>query len=92
MRSWKERFENILEDPLLNDVRPFPKPITAEDRLIESIKELLQWIEQNNKVPSSSSFVFEEKRMAKRLEALLEDADKKMVLLSHDIDNVLGLA
>lgn len=46
----KELFD-ILNDPLLDGARPFAKPITADDRIMQKISEIKEWIAQNGREP-----------------------------------------
>lgn len=91
INNWKERFISIFNDELLADVRPIPKEITADDRLVESINELLEWIGNNGRIPQSNTEDFTEKKMERRLKGILDNEDKRNFLESLDIENLLDL-
>lgn len=47
----KKELLDILNDPLLDGARPFAKPITADDRIMQKISEIKEWIAQNGREP-----------------------------------------
>ena len=66
----KELLE-ILDDPLLDGARPFTKPITADDRIMQKIAEIKEWILQNGREPQKDGSL-KEKLMYASLTALKE--------------------
>ena len=47
----KKELLDILDDPLLDSARPFTKAITADDRIMQKISEIKDWIAQNGREP-----------------------------------------
>lgn len=47
----KKELLDILDDPLLDSARPFTKAITADDRIMQKIAEIKDWIAQNGREP-----------------------------------------
>ena len=66
----KELLE-ILDDPLLDGARPFTKPITVVDRIMQKIAEIKEWILQNGREPQKDGSL-KEKLMYASLTALKE--------------------
>lgn len=66
----KELLE-ILDDPLLDGARPFTKPITVDDRIMQKIAEIKEWILQNGREPQKDGSL-KEKLMYASLTALKE--------------------
>ena len=52
--EWPKDLLEIFEDPLLDDVRPLSKPVTADDRVKKKLEEVKAWIEQNGREPERS--------------------------------------
>jgi hypothetical protein len=51
IRDIKKELLNILDDPLLDGARPFAIAITADDRIMQKIAEIKEWIAQNGREP-----------------------------------------
>ena len=66
----KELLE-ILDDPLLEGARPFPKTITADDRIAQKILEVKEWISANGREPQKDGNL-KEKLMHASLKTLKE--------------------
>lgn len=47
----KKELLELFDDPLLDGARPFPKAITADDRIMQKIAEIKEWIAQNGREP-----------------------------------------
>ena len=92
MIDFEKELESILEnDPLgLLDIKQKKSnAITADERLIESFKEINDYMEQHGKEPSASREI-QERRLFSRLKGLREDPEKAMALKDHDSFNLLG--
>lgn len=92
MIDFEKELENILEDdPLgLLDIKPKrSNAITADERLIESFKEINDYREQHSKEPSASRDI-QERRLYSRLKGLREDPEKALALKEYDSFNLLG--
>ena len=92
MIDFEKEFENILEDdPLgLLDIKPKrSNAITEDERLIESFKEINDYMEQHGKEPSASRDI-QERRLFSRLKGLREDPEKSLALKDYDSFNLLG--
>ena len=92
MIDFEKELENILEDdPLgLLDIKPKrSNVITADERLIESFKEINDYMEQHGKEPSASRDI-QERRLYSRLKGLREDPGKALALKEYDSFNLLG--
>ncbi len=51
VRDIKKELLEILNDPLLDDARPFAKPVTADDRIMQKVAEIKEWMAQNGREP-----------------------------------------
>ena len=47
----KKELLELFDDPLLDGARPFAKAITADDRIMQKIAEIKEWIAQNGREP-----------------------------------------
>lgn len=47
----KKELLELFDDPLLNGARPFAKAITADDRIMQKMAEIKEWIAQNGREP-----------------------------------------
>lgn len=81
----KELLE-IFDDPLLDDVRPLPKRITSDERVVTKFQEITDWVKENNRLPSSSGSL-KEKLLAKSLETLKNEFAE--ALKQYDELNIL---
>ena len=92
MIDFETELESILEnDPLgVLDIKPKrSNATTADDRLIESFKEINDYMEQHGKEPSASRNI-QERRLFSRLKGLREDPKKALALKDYDNFNLLG--
>ena len=67
----KKELLDILDDPLLDGARPFAKVITADDRIMQKIAEIKDWIAQNGREPQKDGSL-KEKLMFASLSKLKE--------------------
>ena len=49
----KKELIGLFDDPLLDGARPFAKPITADDRIIQKMAEVREWIDKNGREPQN---------------------------------------
>ncbi|MBP5425691.1 MAG: hypothetical protein J6Y33_06415 [Prevotella sp.] len=61
----------LFDDPLLDGARPFAKPITADDRIMQKMTEVKGWIEMNGREPQRDGSL-KEKLMYASLKTLKE--------------------
>ena len=61
----------LFDDPLLNGARPFAKPITADDRIIQKMAEVREWIDKYGREPQNDGNL-KEKLMFASLKTLKE--------------------
>ena len=47
----KKELLELFNDPLLDGARPFAKAITADDRIMQKMAEIKEWIVQNGREP-----------------------------------------
>ena len=89
MIDFKAELEKILkEDPLGILKVSSIKPITKDQRLIDSFEEINTFIDYNGKEPEESIDI-NERRLFSRLAALRKDFDKSTVLKDFDKHNLL---
>lgn len=88
--NWDKELISLFDDPLLDDVRPTPPPVTADDRLTESFEEINAWYKENGGAPAKDATDFQERLLYRRLQGLREDREKRLYLKSHDIYNLLN--
>ena len=50
----KKELLELFDDPLLDGARPFAKAITADDRIMQKIAEIKEWIAQNGREPQKN--------------------------------------
>lgn len=67
----KNELLDILDDPLLDGARPFVKPITADDRIMQKMAEVKDWIAKNGREPQKDGNL-KEKLMFAALKTLKE--------------------
>lgn len=67
----KKELLELFEDPLLDGARPFAKPVTADDRVMQKITEVKEWIDKNGREPQKDGNL-KEKLMFASLKTLKE--------------------
>ena len=89
MIDFKAELDKILkEDPLGILKVSTSKPITKEQRLVDSFEEINSFIDENGKEPEQSIDI-NERRLFSRLAALRKDFDKASILKDLDKHNLL---
>lgn len=67
----KKELLGLFDDPLLDGARPFAKPVTADDRIMQKMTEVKGWIETNGREPQRNGSL-KEKLMYAALKTLKE--------------------
>lgn len=67
----KKELLEILDDPLLEGARPFIKTPTADDRVMQKVAEVKEWIAKNGREPQKNGNL-KEKLMYASLTTLKE--------------------
>lgn len=68
--EYPKELEELFNDPILADVKPAPRALTADDRLVEKLLCINEYIRRTGNIPSITGD-FEEKRLCRSLEAIL---------------------
>ena len=71
IKDVKKELLELFEDPLLDGARPFAKPVTADDRVMQKITEVKEWIDKNGREPQKDGNL-KEKLMFVSLKTLKE--------------------
>ena len=73
--EWPQELLELLDDPLLDGVRPKEARLTANDRRVKTLLEITEWCEAHGgRPPSRSGADLKEKHFARNLVALRCDA------------------
>lgn len=89
MIDFKAELEKILKEDPLGVLRvTTSKPITQDQRLVDSFEEINTFIDENGKEPEQSTDI-NERRLHSRLAALRKDFDKATILKDFDKHNLL---
>ena len=72
MINWDELLKEVLKDPVFADVKPTQHRISSSDRLVRSFEEIIAFVEEYGRVPSSSGNI-KEKGLHRRLEGIKTD-------------------
>lgn len=83
--DWPQELLDIFADPLLADVKPKPQPLTANDRKVQKLQEVAEWIVENGREPHSNGSLAE-KMLCRSLAALRRE---KELLEPYDTNNIL---
>ena len=67
----KKELLGLFDDPLRDGARPFAKPITADDRIMQKMAEVREWIDKNGREPQNDGNL-KEKLMFASLKTLKE--------------------
>lgn len=51
IKDIKKELLELFNDPLLDGACPFSKPITSEDRVMQKVAEVKEWIAKNGREP-----------------------------------------
>lgn len=55
----KKELFGLFDDPLLEGARPFAKAITADDRMMQKMAEVKEWIASNGREPQKDGLLKE---------------------------------
>lgn len=69
--EWPKELLELFDDPLLDGVRPKVAPLTADDRMLQKLAEVNEWIARNGREPRKDGNL-KEKMMAAATQALKE--------------------
>lgn len=81
--------QEVLANPVFADVKPAQRRATSSDRLVKSFQEVLDFVEQNGRLPMNGGSL-NEKLLYARLEGFKKDEDKFNKLKPYDTLNILG--
>ncbi len=76
--DYPDKLLKLFDDPLLAEVRPLPKAIASDDRLVEKLLAINDYIRTTAKIPSDKG-TFEERRLYRSLKALQAYRDIDML-------------
>ena len=89
MIDFKAELEKILKEDPLGVLRvTITKPITQDQRLVDSFEEINTFIDENGKEPEQSDDI-NERKIYSRLAALRKDFDKATILKDFDKHKLL---
>lgn len=86
MINIQSELEALYIDPLFINIRIPAPTLTVDDRLVEKLQAINEFITQYGRTPSNQG-TFEEKRLARSLEALRNEDSSALKQL--DIHNIL---
>lgn len=69
--DWNKELLDIISDPMFDDVRLKPQPVTSDDRVHQKVAELQAWIDSNGREPQPDGNI-KEKMMNRRMVTLKE--------------------
>lgn len=69
--EWTQELLDIINDPIFDNVRLKPQPITSDDRVRQKVQELEAWIAANGREPMPSGDI-KEKMLHRRMVTLKE--------------------
>lgn len=69
--EWTQELLDIISDPIFDDVRLKPQPVTSDDRIKQKVAELQAWIDANGREPQPNGNI-KEMMMNRRMETLKE--------------------
>lgn len=87
--KYPEELEELFNDPLLAEVKPAPRTLTADDRLAEKLLCINEYIRRTGNPPSMTGD-FEEKKLCRSLKAL-KNHPSVSSLKAYDEFNVLNI-
>lgn len=88
MLDWDKMLAEVLEDPIFANIKPVQHRATSSDRLVRSFEEILEFVEKNNRMPSSDG-PLSEKGLCARLASIKSDSVKREKCLAYDRLNLL---
>ncbi len=69
--EWPKELLELFDDPLLDGVRPKVAALTANDRMLQKLAEVKEWIAKNGREPEQHGDL-KEKMMCAAMKALKE--------------------
>lgn len=88
VRSLKDIFED--DDLGLLDIHQSAQPVTSDERLIASFREIIEFFEHNNRIPAPSNTDMNEFKLFSRLQSFRKDTAKIAKLQQIDTHNLLS--
>ena len=88
MIDWDKELAEVLKDPVFADVKPTQHRVSSSDRLVRSFEEIIAFVEEYGRVPSSSGNI-KEKGLHRRLEGIKADKTKCDKCKPYDRLNLL---
>lgn len=73
----------------LLDVKDAPKPVTENERLINSFDEIVEFYQSNNRLPVEGNSI-KERKLFYRLKSIKENDEKSQFLKQFDKNGILG--
>lgn len=81
--------QEVLANPVFAEVKPAQHRASSSDRLVKSFQEVLDFVEQNGRLPMNEG-ILNEKLLYARLEGIKKDRDKFDKCKPYDTLNILG--
>lgn len=89
MINIQEELESIFADPIFDDVKPSKKKVTSSDRLIDGFLRIVEFVEEQKRLPQKVDDR-EERKLYNQLQGILKDPDKKARCLPYDTIGILS--
>lgn len=89
MANIDDWLKEVLQNPVFADINPTQHRATSSDRLVKSFQEVLDFVEQNGRLPQSDG-PFEDKKLYTRLDGIKKDKAKFDKCKPHDTMDILG--
>lgn len=89
MANIDDWLKEVLQNPVFADIKPTQHRATSSDRLVKSFQEVLDFVEQNGRLPQSDG-PFEDKKLYTRLDGIKKDKAKFDKCKPHDTMDILG--
>lgn len=89
MINIQEELESIFADPIFDDVKPSKKKVTSSDRLIDGFLRIVEFVEEQKRLPQKVAD-HEERKLYNQLQGILKDPDKKARCLPYDTIGILS--
>lgn len=83
--DWPKELLEIFDDPLLAHVKLKPQPMSADDRKVQKLQEVADWIAAHGREPQANGDLAE-KMLYRALAALRKE---KELLEPYDTSNIL---
>lgn len=83
--EYPEELDELFNDPILADVKPAPRSLTADDRLAEKLLCINEYIKRTGHQPLMNGD-FEEKKLCRSLEAILNHSSVSSLKVYDEFD------